>query len=129
MQLNSHHTLKPAIYITEKDRRILQGLAFVALSSPDVADELLDELDRAQTVTEEKAKEYIGIGTKAIFTTWSGEENTVELVMPAHADISLGKISILTPIGVALLGLSAGQSINWTARDGREGTLTVVKIF
>lgn len=129
MLLNSHPASKPAIHITEKDRRILQGLAFAALSSPDVADELLDELDRAQTVAEDKAKKYIGIGTKAIFTTWSGEVNTVELVMPAHADISVGKISVLTPIGVALLGLSAGQSISWTARDGRKGTLTVVEIL
>lgn len=35
-------------------------------------------------------------------------------VFPINADISEGKISILTPIGTALIGLSVGQSIMWT---------------
>lgn len=126
---NIKHTPKPEIFITESDRKTLQQLAFAALSVPDVADELLNELDRAKTTDEEKANQYIGIGSKATFTTSSGDEKTVELVMPADADISVGKISILTPIGVALLGLAEGQSINWTARDGRTGTLTVRKVF
>lgn len=127
--LNIKHTPKPEIFVTESDQKTLQQLAFAALSVPDVADELLNELDRAKTADEEKADQYIGIGSKATFTTSSGDEKTVELVMPADADISVGKISILTPIGVALLGLAEGQSINWTARDGRTGTLTVRKVF
>jgi regulator of nucleoside diphosphate kinase len=44
------------------------------------------------------------------------------------ADIAQGKISILTPIGVALLGLSEGQSIAWKTRDGREQRLTVLAV-
>lgn len=36
------------------------------------------------------------------------------LVFPINADISEGKISILTPTGTALIGLSVGQSIMWT---------------
>lgn len=123
------HTPKPEIFITESDRKTLQQLAFAALSVPDVADELLNELDRAKTADKEKAGQYIGIGSKATFTTSSGDEKTVELVMPADADISVGKISILTPVGVALLGLSEGQSINWKARDGRTGTLRVLEVI
>lgn len=127
--LSKKHALKPEIFVTECERKTLQQLAFAALSTPDVADELLNELDRAKIVEEVEANQYIGIGSKATFTTSSGDEKTVELVMPADADISAGKISILTPIGVALLGLSEGQSINWIARDGRTGVLTVTKIF
>ena len=40
------------------------------------------------------------------------------LVFPGQADISKGKISILTPVGAALIGLSEGQSITWSTRDG-----------
>lgn len=123
------HAPKPEIFIKESDRKTLQKLAFAALSVPDVADELLNELDRAKIADEDQAGQYIGIGSKTTFTTSVGEEKTVELVMPANADISIGKVSILTPVGVALLGLAEGQSINWNARDGRIGMLTVTKVW
>lgn len=126
--LNLRPTPKPEIFVTENDKRILQNLAFSALSMPEVTDELLNELDRATLIADDAAEKYIGLGSKATFKTSAGDEKTVELVVPAEADISSGKVSILTPIGVALLGLSEGQSISWTARDGRDGLLTVLKI-
>ena len=65
------------------------------------------------------------MGSTLRFTSDGGEDRRVTLVFPGEADIAEGKISILTPIGVALIGLSAGQSIDWTARDGRTHRLTV----
>ncbi len=53
---------------------------------------------------------------------------TVTLVFPGEADIALSRVSILTPIGTALLGLSPGQSIGWTARDGRRHQLTILSV-
>lgn len=50
------------------------------------------------------------------------------LVLPGEADIAAGKVSVMTPIGIALIGLSAGRSMNWTARDGRIHKLTVVSV-
>ena len=50
------------------------------------------------------------------------------LVYPAEADIDAGRVSVGTPIGTALLGLAEGQSIDWTARDGRRQRLTVVAV-
>ena len=51
-----------------------------------------------------------------------------QLVSSEQADIAQGKISILTPIGAALIGLSPEQSIAWMARDGREQRLTVLRV-
>ena len=50
------------------------------------------------------------------------------LVYPPEANIDAGRISVATPIGTALLGLAEGQSIDWTARDGRKQRLTVVAV-
>ena len=61
------------------------------------------------------------------FTTRDGARLGVR-VYPADADISQGKVSILTPIGTALLGLKAGQSIDWVANDGRSHRLTIVSV-
>jgi hypothetical protein len=49
----------------------------------------------------------------------AGQSRRVTLVFPAQADISANKVSILTPIGAALIGLSTGQLI--MDRPGRQG--------
>ena len=62
--------------------------------------------------------DVVRMGSTLRYVTDSGEDRTVTLVFPAEADIAAGKISILTPIGAALLGLSEGQSIHWQTRNG-----------
>ena len=53
---------------------------------------------------------------------------TVTLVYPRDADISRGRVSVLTPVGAALIGVSAGDSITWETRTGELRKLTVLKI-
>ena len=50
------------------------------------------------------------------------------LVYPEEADISKGKISVLTPIGTALIGLRAGHSITWETRTGDLKRLTALQV-
>lgn len=50
----------------------------------------------------------------------SGADRAVELVYPHDADISAGRVSILTPVGAGVIGLRTRQSILWPDRDGRE---------
>ena len=54
--------------------------------------------------------------------------NTVSVVYPEDADIEQGRISVLTPVGVALLGLSPGAEISWTTRDDATRQLLVMKV-
>jgi Transcription elongation factor len=120
---------KPAIVMTRADHERLSRLAeSVAADNSTLADELFAELDRARIVAGRLPAGTIGMGSTLRFTTDAGEDRTVTLVYPGEADIAAGKISILTPIGAALIGLSAGQSINWTARDGRTHRLTVESV-
>jgi len=118
---------KPAITITRSDHERLSRLAeSYAARNPDVADELLAELDRAKVVDDGRiAADVVRMGSSLRFTSDVGDDRHVTLVFPGEADIAAGRISILTPIGAALIGLSAGQSIDWTARDGRVHRLTV----
>ena len=121
---------KPAIKITSADHQRLTLLAeSFADRNPAGAETLLAELDRARVVEEHKlGTEVVRMGSRLRFTTDAGEDRTVTLVFPAEADIEAGKVSILTPIGTALIGLTAGQSIDWTARDGRVHRLTVESV-
>jgi regulator of nucleoside diphosphate kinase len=121
---------KPAITISRSDHEALVRLAdSIAERNPAVFEELTAELDRARVVTDNHLREdVVRMGSTLRYMTDSGEDRTVTLVFPAEADISAGKVSILTPIGAALIGLSAGQSIDWEARDGRIHRLTVESV-
>lgn len=121
---------KPAIRMTRSDHEKLSRLAeSYSAKNPDVADQLLAELDRARVVEDARIPtDVVRMGSRLRFTADAGEDRTVTLVFPGEADIAEGKISILTPIGAALIGLSAGQSIDWTARDGRIHRLTVESV-
>ena len=121
---------KPAIAMTRTDHERLFRLAQSYFSrNHEVADELLEELDRARVVRDDHSRtDFVRMGSTLRFTSDLGEDRTVTLVFPAEADITEGKVSILTPIGAALIGLSAGQSIDWTSRDGRVHRLTVESV-
>lgn len=118
---------KPAIIVTRSDHDRLSRLAEAhAQRDPEVSGELLSELDRARIVKDGKiGANVVCMGSTLRFTSDLGEDRTVTLVFPGDADIAAGKVSILTPIGAALIGLSVGQSIDWAARDGRVRRLTV----
>lgn len=118
---------KPAITITRTEHEKLVRLAEIrAAKGSETAEELLAELDRARIVDDRRiASGVVRMGSAVSYSTDAGEARTVTLVFPGEADIAEGKISVLTPIGAALIGLSASQSISWTSRDGRIHRLTV----
>ena len=130
MALAKTKTRKPAIVVGQSEHGKLARLAEAAVDrTPEVAEELLRELDRARLVADAKVRDdVVRMGSTLSYVTDTGESRTVTLVYPGEADIEAGKISIMTPIGVALIGLSPGQAIDWEARDGRVHRLTVERV-
>lgn len=130
MQNNTKTRRKPNIRISQTDHARLSALAStVAARNPEASDELLAELERARIVADGWVSAgTVRMGSTVTFKPDTGDRKTITLVFPGDADISEGKVSILTPIGTALIGLSAGQSIMWTARDGRRHELFVLAV-
>ena len=91
---------------------------------------LLKQIDRATICRRSDIpSDVVTMGSDVTFVdAKSGAERTVRLVYPGDADISTGRISILTPIGAGLIGLSVGQSINWPDRSGDDHMLTIVAV-
>jgi regulator of nucleoside diphosphate kinase len=58
----------------------------------------------------------------------SAEEKTVQLVYPQDADINQAKISVLSPVGSALIGLSLGGTIEWPVPQGKFRRLKVIAV-
>jgi regulator of nucleoside diphosphate kinase len=124
-------TRRPPVIIDETLVERLESLASAAMArAPDLADRLLDELSRARLVPPAKLPErVVTLGNRV---TWrdetTGEERTATLVLPEEADIDRGRVSVLTPIGVALIGLSEGAQFHWETRDGETRPLTVTRV-
>ena len=57
-----------------------------------------------------------------------GTQREIELVFPEEADPAAGKVSVLTPVGSALIGLKVGQEIAWDFPDGSVRRLKVTGV-
>ncbi len=121
---------KPAIVLGETDHARLEGLATtIEARNPAVAAAILAELDRARVVADRALPAgTVCMGATVTFSVDGAEPRTVTLVYPGEADIEAGRISVATPVGAALIGLSAGQSMPWIGTDGKARKLDVVAV-
>ena len=97
-----------------------------------VADHALaEELELAIVVPSDRIpKNVVTMNSRLIYADEStGQTREVELVYPSEADPVAGRISVLAPVGCALLGLSAGQSIDWNLPSGQVHRLRVERIL
>ncbi len=121
----------PPIRITSRDLGRIDGLLGSAagqVNSP-ILEFLQGELDRARLVEEsEVATPFVRIGSRVLFSDDAGKTYRLTLSLPGDPSDESGSISILTPVGAALLGLSEGQSIAYETRDGRTKTITVLEV-
>jgi len=120
----------PQIIVSNADYERLTDLATASLERlPEVANELLSEMDRAKVVQDGSVPDnVVRMGSTVTFKSDDGNTRTLKLVYPADESLDDHRISIMTPVGAALIGLGTGQSISWTARDGKHHRLTVTKV-
>ncbi len=120
----------PAITLGAADFSRLDQLASVAeYKLPEVATFLGKELERARVVPpREVAADVVTMGSRVLFEDDAGEKHDVTLVYPEDADMEEHRMSVLTPVGAALIGLKVGQSIHWRTRSDEDRTLKVLKV-
>jgi len=114
-------TQKPrAIYITEADKRRLQPLIEGMKHSRDDLRGLQTELEKARVVQpKEVPPDVITMNSKARLRDLdTGEEMVFTLVFPGNADIQHDKISVVAPIGTAMLGQRVGDEFSWSVPAG-----------
>lgn len=121
---------QPEITITTADFDRLFDLAEYAVrDTPDVAAFLMEELGRATIALQPPARPTVRMGSHVYYRDSSSDAvRRIRLVYPEDADSPRGHVSILTPVGTALIGLSAGQTIKWRDRRGSLKALTVLAI-
>lgn len=112
------------IYITEADRDKLQKIIATAQEfgggDKNYLDKLVLELQRAEVVSADTIPaDVITMNSKVVLEDLdNGDEMHYTLVYPQDAALSQGKISVLAPIGTAILGYRSGDVIDWEVPGG-----------
>lgn len=106
----------PPLLMSAVDRRRIQSFALDALlGEPRLAGPLLREADRASVIPDRFLPPTVaGLGSWVRYRdVGTGETRQVRLVAKRPAETEPGELSLLDPVGAALVGLSVGQSILW----------------
>ena len=122
---------RPSIHLIDIESDLVGDLALRnEHQHPVVAAMLLAEIDRAELHNRASLPDgVVTLGAEIDFVDEkSMQKRTVRLVLPGEANIALGRISILTPVGAALYGLSAGQSIDWPDLAGQERRIKILAV-
>ena len=117
----------PAIVLSRLDLDRIEAL--LEREAPAGSERLRAELDRAEVrEPNDMPDDVITMNSTARFVdVASGDEHEMTLVYPRDAGAA-GTVSILAPVGSALLGLRVGQQIDWTGPGGRPLRLRVLAI-
>jgi regulator of nucleoside diphosphate kinase len=110
------------IYITDSDKRKLQKLIDDHVYddvNKEYVEELEAELKRAETVNARKIPGNVITMNSKVLLLADGIEEEVSLVYPDEADVIKNKISVLSPIGTAILGYAEGDMLEWDVPSGK----------
>lgn len=128
MIMHTSELQKPTVFVAETEFDRLANLA--AGSHAAGAELLAEELDRAVVVDEsETPQPFVRLNSWVEYVDLlSGRTRTVQVSLPEAADMDENRVSVVTPVGAALIGLTAGASFGWTMKDGRPRVLTIVRV-
>jgi len=115
----------------ELEKLIISEQDYTRLSRLRDSQILEDELSRAVLVPSDQVPaNVVKMNARVTYLDESnGTTREVELVYPEEADSSNGRISVLTPVGSALLGLEVGQTIEWLFPNQQSRLLRVISVI
>jgi len=120
--------------MTEQDMVRLELILDSALQRNDSQREnvkrLMEDLNRASIIDAENVPHDVVTMNSVVCVADvdSGEEMTFTLVYPEAADLSQEKVSVLAPIGSAVLGYRTGDMVEWKVPSGQR-RLKIEKVF
>jgi len=121
---------QPPITVTERDYDRIDALLEQTGENVPGIRELRMELERSEVVTSQQMPaDVVTMNSMVAFENVdSGQRFELALVYPQDIDGSPGKVSILAPVGSALLGLAVGQMIHWQGPGGNPLQLRVLEV-
>ena len=121
------NTSRPPVYVTETELERLSDLAYAVEDREPAAAYLIEELARAEVAPRENfPPDVVRMHDRVSFLYDGARYEDFELVYPFEANIEVRKISILTQVGAALIGLNQGDTLRRHGGDGRDHVLQIL---
>jgi len=123
-----------SIHITEFDlerlKKLLQEAQYTNYRKSEYLEKLQMEISRAEVVSPQDIPDDVITmnSTVCLVDLETGEEEIYTLVFPQNSDLKQGKLSVLAPIGTAMLGYEVGDVFEWEVPAGKR-RLRVEKII
>ncbi|WP_257454374.1 nucleoside diphosphate kinase regulator [Archangium lipolyticum] len=121
-------TQEPRIVVTSTDMERLRTL--IDTTAGDLAEALDAELLRAEVVEPTQVPpDVVTMNSRVVYEDEdTHEKREVTLSYPKDASLQQGRVSVLAPVGAALLGLSEGQEIEWELPGGKHKRLRILSV-
>lgn len=132
-QLKKNKMKYQKIFIEKRENELLMRNLLMLKNNHDGSlvysiEKLKKELKEANIVAIDKMPvDVIRLNSTVNFKTSFNVEKTYQLVAAERSDLANNKISILTPMGLALLGYAEGDTIDWEFPIGK-GSITILKV-
>lgn len=123
--------MKPKIIVSSVDMERLEALLdSLPAAQSGVRTTLLDELARAELVEpSDMPPDVVTMNSRVRFTIdGAGTPLSLTLAYPKDMDAGGDRLSILSPVGNALIGLSAGDCMEWARPDGARFEVRVLEV-
>lgn len=120
---------RPKVRVTEADFEKLAAITTAARGAMPGASLLQEELERFAIVADNGRAKFVRLGSKVTYRDLAlNRDRTVRVGLPGEANVDENRISVLAPIGAALIGLSVGDVFRWEGSDERAREIEVLSI-
>jgi regulator of nucleoside diphosphate kinase len=121
--------VQPSIHLTHRDHAILTRLIeHSPFRRAVLLDTLEEELRRATLIEPSQAAHLVQLGSHVTWETMdTGRVRTARLVLPQDVQDGARQLSVLTPVGCALIGMREGDVFTWSDA-GRQWRVRVVEV-
>ncbi|PPQ17148.1 hypothetical protein CV770_22550 [Bradyrhizobium sp. AC87j1] len=129
---DGHPIALPPVMLSEADRDRLYAIAISALTNSrraSSASNVLREISRAKIVPDDELpKNVVAVNSHVdVRDNVADTTRQVVLVMPDETSKQPNAVSVLSPLGAALIGLSEGHSVEWCSAIGEPSSVTVLR--
>lgn len=129
---HDHPIALPPVMLSEADRDRLYAIAISALTNSRMASSasnVLREISRAKIVPDDELPEnVVAVNSHVdVRDNVTGTTRQVVLVMPHETSKQQNAVSVLSPLGAALIGLLEGHSVDWCSASGEPSSVTVLR--